>query len=163
MKKLVLLAGVPGVGKSTIARKIAAIEGGQVLDLDDFKREAVASDLVTSQIDPPEVRWEYYKKALERAFTIDGTVIMDEVFHLESLRARLEQACVARGVQVQWFEVRCPYETVERRLRSRARVGHILSTKEALEMYRLFQEIFEEFPEGKENHVIVNNSDEESV
>lgn len=157
MKKLVLLAGMPGVGKSTVARKIASIEGGQVLDLDDFKRETVASDLVTSQIDPPEVRWAYYVKALEHAFTIDGTVIMDEVFHLESLRARLEQVCVARGVQVQWIEVRCPYEIVKTRLQMTARVGHILSTDEALKMYLLFQEIFERFPEGKENHAVVNN------
>ena len=159
MEKLVLLAGLPGVGKSTIARKIASTEGGTVLDLDDFKREAVASALVTSQIDPPEVRWAYYERALAHAFTLDGTVVMDEVFHLDLLRTRLEQACTARGIQVQWVEVRCPYAVVEKRLRSAARVGHILSTDEALQMHLLFQEIFERFPEGKENHVIVNNAE----
>lgn len=159
MERIVLLAGLPGVGKSTIARKIAATEGGRILDLDDYKREAVDSALVTSQIDPPEVRWAYYERALDHAFTLDGTVIMDEVFHLHALRARLEEACVARGVQVRWIEVRCPYPIVEGRLRAKARVGHILSTDEALAMYRLFEEIFETFPEGKENHTVVHNTE----
>lgn len=159
MKKLVLLAGLPGVGKSTIARKIASTENGTVLDLDDFKREAVASALVTSQVDPPEVRWAYYERALAHAFTLDGIVVMDEVFHLHSLRTRLEQVCSARGVQVQWIEVRCPYAVVEKRLRSAARVGHILSTDEALRMHLLFQDIFEGFPSDKENHVVMHNSE----
>ena len=159
MEKLILIAGLPGVGKSTIARKIASTEGGTVLDLDDFKREAVVSTLITTQIDPPEVRWVYYEKALAYAFTLDGIVVMDEVFHLDLLRNRLEQTCTARGTQVQWVEIRCPYTVVEKRLRSAARVGHILSTDEALQMHLLFQEIFERFPEGKENHVVVNNAE----
>lgn len=158
MKRLILLAGLPGVGKSTIARRIAFTEGGTVLDLDDFKRDAVASTLVTTQIDPPDVRWAYYVKALEHAITLEGTVIMDEVFHLQSLRTRLEHACVAQHVQVQWIEVQCPYAVVERRLRVAARVGHILSTDQALNMYLLFQNIFEKFPENKENYVLVDNS-----
>jgi predicted kinase len=160
MERLILLAGLPGVGKSTIARGIASDEGAIVIDMDDFKRVAVASSLVTSQIDPPEVRWTYYQSALAHAFTLGGTVIMDEVFHLDSLRTRLEQACRARGVQVRWIEVRCSYKVVERRLRAGARVGHILSTDEALRMYQLFQAIFEGFPEGKENYGVVNNDEE---
>ncbi len=161
MDRLILLAGLPGVGKSTIARRIAATESATVIDMDDFKRSApVDSALMTSQIDPPEVRWGYYERALEHALTLGGTVVMDEVFHLDALRARLEEACVAHGVQVQWIEVRCSYETVERRLRAATRVGHILTTDEALRMYLLFQEIFEAFTEGQENHVVVNNNDE---
>lgn len=160
MEHLYLLAGLPGVGKSRIAWQIASSEKmGIVLDLDDFKREAVTSALVTSQIDPPEVRWAYYQKALEHAFTLDRIVYMVEVFHLESLRARLEQSCVARGVQVHWIEVQCSYAVVENRLRSATRVGHILSTDEALKMYLLFQGIFEPFPEGKENHIVLNNEE----
>ncbi len=158
MKELVLIAGVPGVGKSTLARRIASAKGGTVLDLDDFKRAAVASALVTRQIDPPEVRWAYYQAALDHAFTLDGTVIMDEVFHLDSLRKRLELACMARDVHVLWIEVRCPYAVVESRLRAGTRVGHILSTEEALSMYLRFQEIFEGFPEGKYNHVVIDTS-----
>jgi predicted kinase len=154
---LVFVSGLPGAGKTTISKKIAKEKGAQILDLDEFKRTDVDPTLVKTQIDPPEVRWGYYKRALEYAFSLEGTVILDEVFHLESLRTKIENLCDERQVPVQWIEVQCPYEVVEKRLRSAARVGHILSTDEALKMYRLFQEIFEKFPEGKKNYTLVNN------
>lgn len=147
--------------ESTITRKLASLLGASILDLDDIKRKVVNPDLVRTQIDPPEVRWTYYEKALEHAFSLKTEIVMmDEVFHLSSLRARLEEACTALGAKVGWIEVRCSYEVVERRLRAKTRVGHILSTDEALRMYQLFQEIFERFPGGKENHIVVDNNDD---
>lgn len=162
MKKLILLAGLPGVGKSTISKKISEEIGAKILDLDDFKRVDVDPTLVTSQIDPPNIRWNYYQKALEHAFSLFvlsniSTIILDEVFHLEQLRNKIEDLCIKAEVQVYWVEVKCSYELVEKRLKTKARDGHILSTEEALRMYRLFQEIFEKFSTDNQNHIIINN------
>lgn len=167
MKKLLLFAGLPGVGKSTISRKISEKTGAKIVDLDDFKKTDVDPTLVKSQIDPPELRWTYYQKALEYAFGLFSqgmsTVIMDEVFHLNSLRTRLEVLCTEQAVQVLWVEIRCSYDVVEKRLRSARREGHILSTEEALKMHLLFGEIFEGFPAFSSNHVVVNNENGASV
>ena len=86
-------------------------------------------------------------------------MILDEVFHLHSLRTQLEVLCTKQQVQVQWIEVRCSYDVVERRLRLTKRDGHILSTEEALKMHLLFQEIFEGFSPESQNHIVVNNDD----
>ncbi|HEY5587860.1 MAG TPA: AAA family ATPase [Candidatus Paceibacterota bacterium] len=165
MKKIILLAGLPGVGKSTISKKISQEIGAKILDLDDFKRTDVDPTLVKSQIDPPNVRWSYYKKALQHAFCLFRTsnvsaVIMDEVFHLEQLRIKIEVLCAKKNIQVFWVEVKCPYEEVEKRLKAKTREGHILSTDEALKMNLLFQKIFETFPTDIKNHIIVNNNED---
>ena len=162
MKKLILLAGLPGVGKSTISNKISVELKAKTLDLDDFKRINVDPTLVTSQIDPPDIRWGYYEKAVKHAFNLFetsnvSTIIMDEVFHLEQLRNKIENLCVKMKIEVYWIEIRCPYDLVEKRLRAKTRDGHILSTDEALKMYLLFQEIFEKFSNINQNHIILNN------
>jgi len=167
MKKLLLFAGLPGVGKSTISVKMSKKTGAQIVDIDDFKKTEVDPVLVKSQVDPPELRWSYYQKALWHAFHLfdQGTsiVMMDEVFHLNSLRDRLQTLCEEKGVRVLWIEVKCPYCVVEARLRSTARKGHILSAEEALKMNRLFHETFEDFPAKYKNHIVVNNKKSDEV
>jgi predicted kinase len=164
MNTIILLAGLPGVGKSTISKLISERLGAKILDLDDFKKIEVDPTLVKSQIDPPSIRWAYYRKAIECAFSIfakndTSTIIIDEVFHLNELRREFETLCVKMGIRVFWVEVQCPYVLVEQRLKAHSREGHILSTEEALNMYLLFNEIFEKFSNNKRNHLIVNNVD----
>jgi predicted kinase len=162
MKKLLLLAGLPGVGKSTVSGILIEKLGAKSVDIDDFKKLVVDSRTVTREIDPPATRWLYYQHAIQHVLDLFeqgiSIVIMDEVFHLNSLRMQLEEVCVERGVQVVWIEVCCSYETVAKRLESSGRPGHILSTEEALAMHLLFKEIFEPFS-GANNHKVVDNED----
>lgn len=162
MNTIILLAGLPGVGKSTISKLISRKIEAKILDLDDFKKTDVDPVLVKSQIDPPEVRWAYYRKAIECAFSIfeagdASTVIIDEVFHLNQLREEFESLCIQMDIQVFWIEVQCPYALIEQRLNAHLRDGHILSTEEALRMNKIFDEIFEKFSANKRNHVTISN------
>lgn len=160
-KKLVLIAGIPGVGKSTVAHEVSAQIGGAVIDVDVFKRTMVDRTVITQTIDPPEVRWTYYSAALEEAFSVldsgaASTVVIDEVFHLGGLRKRITETCAEKGVRVLWVEVLCSYGLVEERIRTQGRDGHILSAEKTLEMYLLFQQVFEGFADG-ERHVVFEN------
>ncbi len=167
MKKILFFAGLPGVGKSTISKQVVERTGAEIVDLDDFKKIYVDATLLTSQIDPPEVRWNYYQKAMEYVFNRFehgvSLVVIDEVFHLNSLRLRLEALCTEQNVQVVWVEVCCTYDVVEKRLRSKSREGHILSTHEALRIHLQFEEVFEKFSIGSQNHIVVNNGSDVKV
>jgi predicted kinase len=90
-------------------------------------------------------------------------IIMDEVFHLQPLRAQLETLCEKQGIEVLWVEVKCPYDLIEKRLKAKQRFGHILSTEESLKMNRLFAKIFQEFPAYSQNHIVINNESEDST
>jgi len=167
MKKLICFCGLPGVGKSTISQRVRDRLGATVVNLDDFKRADVDPSLVRTQIDPPELRWQYYREALGHALTLFAkgvrVIILDEVFHLDSLRSRLEAIAMGHGVKVVWVEVLCSYEVVAKRLREKSREGHILSTDEALKMHLLFKSIFEKFPAEAKNHVVVTNESSDDV
>ncbi len=165
--RLLLFAGLPGVGKSTISREVGKRTGAQIVDLDDFKKTDVDPLLVKHEIDPPAVRWLYYQKALESVFSQFhqgvSMAIMDEVFHLAALRTQLEFRCADQQVQVIWVEVQCPYDVVQKRLESADRLGHILTTEEALNMHLRFKGIFEPFPSTSKNHIVVPNEHDTNI
>lgn len=167
MKKLFLLAGLPGVGKSTVSKALNNKLEAKIVDIDDFKKIFVDPTAVTKEIDRPELRWLYYQEAIQHVLGLYdqglSVVIMDEVFHLSSLRSSLEILCIQHNVEVYWIEVRCSYDTVARRLRSAERNGHILSTEEALAMHLQFIAIFEPFTCDSKNHIIIDNEDDVSV
>lgn len=167
MKKLFLMAGLPGVGKSTVSKFLSNKLEARIVDIDDFKKIVVDPTTVTKEIDPPEMRWLYYQEAIRHVLGLYdqgvSAVIMDEVFHLCSLRSSLEILCTQHDIEVYWIEVRCSYDTVAKRLRSIGRNGHILSTEEALAMHLRFMEIFEPFTPDNKNHIIIGNEDDVSV
>ncbi|MGB0925110.1 MAG: AAA family ATPase [Minisyncoccia bacterium] len=173
MKKnlIVLVAGLPGVGKTSIANKIAEVYSENELnplriDIDDIKREVVPMDQLSSGIDSDEVRGSYYKLATVRASnSLKGNfdvVIMEEVFHRKHLRKYIEKIAMNSNFKVLWVHVTCPYETVENRLveKNRAISGHILSTDTALRMNREFGKMFDSF---SENFITIKNTKKISI
>ncbi len=161
MNKLVMFSGLPGVGKTTISKLFCEMNNGSTIDLDDFKRTDVDPRRVKEDIDPPDVRWGYYQKALDHAQTLflggAHLVVMDEVFHLAALRKKIDEFCRERGIHVVWIEIRCPYSVVRARLNRYERVGHLLSCEEALLMYRMFSDIFEPFEDKRGSRILVQN------
>lgn len=163
MKKIVLFSGLPGAGKSTVSKRVSEKTGAKLVDVDIFKSMVIDQTTVTNQIDPPEVRWICYQVALSCVFGlfnygVTSIVVMDEVFHLDSLRTQLEVLCAKNDVQVLWVEVRCSFDKVKERLAGRK--GHLLPVEKALNIHLLFRDTFEEFPENSPNHIIINNEDD---
>ncbi len=161
MKRLSLLGGLPGSGKSTLARALAKRLGAAIVDIDDFKRGVVDPTALAEGIDPPEVRWQYYQRALSHILDLfeQGVehVVTDEMFHVGQLRKRIESICVQSGISVLWIEVRCTDEEVVNHLAAHPREGHILNTEQTLRMRREVAQVFDDFHCGA-NRLIVSNT-----
>jgi predicted kinase len=160
MRTLIPLAGLPGSGKSTIARALAERLGVEMVGVDRFKREVVDPVTLSEGLDPPHVRWMYYQLALDYIFSLfeNGaeTVVMDEMFHVGCLRERIEEACRERGIPVRWIEVRCSDAEVERRFAEHPREGHILTTEQLCRIRAEVARVFDEFPCGTDRLVVTN-------
>jgi len=154
-RDLILLAGLPGTGKTTVAREFARQTQALHFDIDEVKRVVVPADEVTEDIDPPEYRFKYYAETIRKLPELFSkspaqTVVMDETFHLRGFRDFWEETASSLNIKVHWVEVICDEEIVKERLSiGKDRGNHVLGDK-AIPMYLLFKEVFEqmEAPHG---------------
>ena len=159
-KNLILIAALPGVGKTTLAKEFARQTQGIHFDLDDIKRVVVPENMVTEGIDPPEYRYKYYAGAIRKLpdlFAESSTqiVIMDETFHLQVFRQMWNEAAKELNIRLHWVEAVCDEEIVKERLSiGKDRESHILVGK-GYQMYLLFKKAFEPL---EEHHEIVDTS-----
>jgi predicted kinase len=165
--KLILFAGLPGSGKTTICQRIGEMPGSKWIEVDYYKKLRADPNRVTKEVDPPEMRMLYCQDALLEAFRHldDGTstVVMDEVFPFHSVRAQMESFCTEKQIPVLWVEVRASSNVAEKRL-SQPRGNLLLHTPEvAQSIHRMCANAFEAFPAGYPNHIVINNEDGASI
>lgn len=149
-RDLILIAGLPGVGKTTLAKELANKTEAVHFEIDEVKRKVVPKDMVADAIDPPEYRWQYYSETIRKlpelfAQSHSNTVIIDETFHLTEFRDMWQHAADSLKIRLHWIETVCEEETLKERLCvGKDRECHILGDK-AYPMYCMFKEKFEPF------------------
>jgi len=155
-RDLILLAGLPGVGKTTVAREFARQTEGVHFDIDDVKRQVVPRDIVTTDIDPPEYRFKYYTETIRKLPDLfienpSQTVIIDETFHLKDFRELWSEAAKELNIRAHWVEAVCDEQCLRERLQlGKNRQDHILLGHKAFPMYLRFKEVFEPLMEPRE-------------
>jgi predicted kinase len=115
----VVMAGLPGVGKSTIARRLATELGICLFELDRIEAPLL------EHISGDTLGWGGYELLTSLAddhLAIGHSVILDCVTWIRSLRARWAQLAQARNAAFRPIEVVCSNDTLHRtRLQGRPR------------------------------------------
>ncbi len=151
---LVLVAGLPATGKSTIARCLAERADFEVVDSDRVRKrlagldpEADASSTYGQGIYTDAWSDRTYAECRRRAENIlfaGGRAIVDATFHRAARRRRFAELADAMGVPLVFVECTTPRELVAERMAARS--GDVSDAD--LDVYDRMHEQWEEYDEG---------------
>lgn len=159
---VIFVAGLVGVGKSSIAKRLAERLSIHYYDIDGVKKAIYPEDpdfernIRNGLPFKEETRLKVFNKVVAdfcRLAEDHGHLVVDETLHLRRPRQVLFDAARAffGGYVIVW--VKADEAVIERRLKSKNRKDHIL--KDPLKMYRSFAKEFESFDES---HIVCENN-----
>ncbi|MFQ6088111.1 MAG: cytidine deaminase [Candidatus Methanofastidiosia archaeon] len=152
---LIVLSGLPGTGKSTLAQRLSENLDAQILRTDVIRRELIGKSkyfefkerdkLYTKE----EMELAYYGMFLVASHLLKASknVILDATFYKKSLRDRAREVGKTTNSKTYILEVICPEKVVEERMRKRFKDKRNASTA-SFEIYERMKGIFEP-PEEK--------------
>lgn len=111
---LLLIAGLPGTGKTTVARAFAALSGATHFNSDTLRRELGLMGHYA-----PGDKETVYATLLQRAqkaLLSGSTVVVDSTFFKENIRDPFRALAAECGVPLRWVEVQAGEQTLRERL-----------------------------------------------
>lgn len=145
---LIVVCGLPGVGKTSVARRITDRTGGTLLRTDVVRKELHPDPSYTAD-ETESVYDELFDRA--RALAADGPVVLDGTFREARHRSRAKRAAEAVGSEFRLVKVECEEAVVRERIA--ARTGD--ESDADFEIHRRLREQFD--PVGVD-HAVVDNS-----
>ncbi|ESP88793.1 AAA family ATPase [Candidatus Halobonum tyrrellensis] len=115
--RLVVVCGLPGTGKTTVATEVAERVGGRLLRTDVVRKELV-SDPAYTDAETERV----YRELLDRAgrtLAGGGSAVVDGTFRTADLRGRARETAAAAGADFRLVKVECEEAVVRERIAAR--------------------------------------------
>lgn len=148
---VVVVCGLPGVGKTTVARRIADRFDGEILRTDAVRKELFPEPEYTD-----EETEAVYDELLERARAIAerDLVVLDATFARAAYRERTRRMADETGVPFRLIKVECETAVVEQRIAERDGLSDA-----DFDVHLMFQE---EYEPVERDAVVVDNSGTEA-
>jgi predicted kinase len=126
---LIVVGGLPAVGKTTVARALAGRLGAAHVRVDAFEAALVRQGLVPSQDDVGGHGYELALAAADTCLTAGTDVVVDAVFPVAASRRPFRELAARTGVPVHWVRLICS-DPAEHRRRVEERLadlpGHVV-------------------------------------
>jgi len=148
---VIVVCGLPGVGKSTVARAIAEAVDGVVLRTDVIRQEIVENPVYTAE-EKRRVYDELFERARDR-LTERQSVVLDGTYRRRAYRDRARELAAGSDTGFELVAVRCDESVVEHRIAQRENDA----SEADLEVYRQYRDSFEPFVG---DHLTIDNSGE---
>jgi aminoglycoside phosphotransferase family enzyme/predicted kinase len=153
--RLVVVGGLPGSGKSTVARAFAGRIGAECLASDVLRKEMAGAApgarlpaAAGEGIYRPAMTALTYRELLlqaERHLSAGRSVVLDATFARATDRRRAASLARAVGGVFVTAECRCPAGTARRRSAARSRPGYDGASDAGWEVYLSMRRVFEPF------------------
>jgi predicted kinase len=146
---VIIVMGLPGSGKSYLARQLAALKDAEYINSDNVRRTLFAAATYSDR-----EKWMVYDEMLRMAdwATRDGEdVVLDATFYTKALRATFARA-LKQKARVAFIEVTADERLIRERLRSPR-----MNNDANFEVYKEMKELWEPFAEP---HLTVRSTNE---
>ena len=149
---LAVVCGLPGVGKTTVAKRVAAHVDGDILRTDVIRKE-LFDDPEYSEAETEAVYAELIRRASERV-AAGSSVVLDATFADARFREAVREVGDRVADEFDLIEVECDEAVVERRIERREGISDA-----DFEIHLRFKELFDRI---ESDHLVVDNSGAES-
>ncbi|MFO8114396.1 MAG: AAA family ATPase [Halorubrum sp.] len=149
---LAVVCGLPGVGKSTVAERVAAHIDGEILRTDVIRKE-LFDEPTYSDAETEAVYAELIERTRRRVAT-GRAVVLDATFADARFRDDVREVGERVAGSFDLVEVACDEAVVERRIERRDGISDA-----DFEVHLLFKDAFDQI---ETDHVVVDNSGDET-
>ncbi len=154
---VVLVIGVPGSGKTTVASEIADFLGFPLVTTEVVRVELLGIDRVDEDKDfsPEELEQTYKVMSLITDFLLAGRtgVVVDGVFRTEAQRQNIIDIADKHKAPILCFQVTCEEETLLERIKARKAAGTVSPAGEVA-----YRKIASEFEPVDDRFIRVDNT-----
>jgi predicted kinase len=126
---LIVVGGLPGVGKTTVARALAGRLGAAHLRIDAFEVALLRQGLVADRADVGSHGYDLARAAADTCLTAGTGVVVDAVFPVAAARRPFRELAARHDARVHWLRLICS-DPAEHRRRVEQRTadlpGHVV-------------------------------------